>query len=35
MSDPVDSYNATYSRFGAEALARIRREAFGEDIGQK
>lgn len=34
MSDPVDSYNATYSRFGDEVLARIRREAFGEDIGQ-
>ena len=34
MSDPVDAYNATYSRFGAEVLARIRREAFGEDIGQ-
>ena len=34
MSDPVDAYNATYSRFDDEVVARIRREAFGEDIGQ-
>ena len=34
MSEPVDLYNATYSRFGEAVLARVRQEAFGEDIGQ-
>jgi ubiquinone/menaquinone biosynthesis C-methylase UbiE len=34
MSDRVDSYDATYSRFGDAVVARVRREAFGEDIGQ-
>jgi hypothetical protein len=34
MSDPVDLYNATFSHFGEAVLARVRREAFGEDIGQ-
>jgi SAM-dependent methyltransferase len=34
MSEPVDSYNTTYRHFGEAVLARIRREAFGEDIGQ-
>jgi SAM-dependent methyltransferase len=34
MSEPVDHYNAIYSRFGEAVLARVRQEAFGEDIGQ-
>jgi SAM-dependent methyltransferase len=34
MSEPVDLYNATYSHFGEPVLARVRQEAFGEDIGQ-
>lgn len=34
MDKPVDSYNATYSRFDHAVVARVRREAFGEDIGQ-
>jgi SAM-dependent methyltransferase len=34
VSESVDLYNATYSHFGEAVLARVRREAFGEDIGQ-
>jgi len=34
MSEPVDLYNATYSHFGEAVVARVRQEAFGEDIGQ-
>ena len=34
MSKSVDRYNTTYSRFATEISARIRREVFGEDIGQ-
>jgi SAM-dependent methyltransferase len=34
MSEPVDLYDATYRHFDELALARVRREAFGEDIGQ-
>jgi SAM-dependent methyltransferase len=34
MSEPVDMYNSTYRHFGEAVFARIRREAFGEDIGQ-
>jgi len=34
MNDFVDTYNANYSHFGEAVFARVRREAFGEDIGQ-
>jgi ubiquinone/menaquinone biosynthesis C-methylase UbiE len=34
MSEPVDNYDASYSRFGEAVLARARQEAYGEDIGQ-
>src|SRR5690349_3179356 len=34
MGEPIDSYNATYSRFNHAVVTRVRREAFGEDIGQ-
>lgn len=34
MSDVVDFYNSIYGNFAAEALGQVRREAFGEDIGQ-
>jgi SAM-dependent methyltransferase len=34
MSEPVDAYNTTYRHFDEAVLARVRREAFGEDIGQ-
>lgn len=34
MSNPVDLYNSTYGNFQERVLAEIRREAFGEDIGQ-
>jgi SAM-dependent methyltransferase len=34
LSEPIDSYNATYSRFDHAVVARVRREAYGEDIGQ-
>jgi SAM-dependent methyltransferase len=34
MSKQVDLYNSTYGRFEEQVLAKIRREAFGEDIGQ-
>src|SRR5580698_3243619 len=31
---PSDQYNANYGNFQTELYAQIRREAFGEDIGQ-
>jgi SAM-dependent methyltransferase len=34
MSDRVDLYNSTYGNFSEQVLAEIRREAYGEDIGQ-
>jgi SAM-dependent methyltransferase len=34
MSDSVDLYTASFSRFGDPVLARVRQEAYGEDIGQ-
>ena len=34
MSNHVDLYNSTYGRFAEEILAAVRRETFGEDIGQ-
>jgi SAM-dependent methyltransferase len=34
MSNQVDLYNSTYGNFEARVLTEIRREAFGEDIGQ-
>lgn len=34
MSDVVDFYNSAYGHFAADVLAEVRREAFGEDIGQ-
>jgi SAM-dependent methyltransferase len=34
MSKQVDLYNSTYGNFQAQVLAQIRRETFGEDIGQ-
>jgi cyclopropane fatty-acyl-phospholipid synthase-like methyltransferase len=34
MSNPVDLYNSTYGNFQERVLAEIRREIFGEDIGQ-
>jgi ubiquinone/menaquinone biosynthesis C-methylase UbiE len=34
MSEPVDLYDMTYRHFDEPVLARVRREAFGEDIGQ-
>jgi cyclopropane fatty-acyl-phospholipid synthase-like methyltransferase len=34
MSKQVDLYNSTYGNFQAQVLAEIRRETFGEDIGQ-
>src|SRR5215467_2558035 len=34
MSDSVDLYTANFSRFGEPVLARVRQEAYGEDIGQ-
>src|SRR5215212_8473513 len=34
MSKQVDLYNSTYGNFHAEVLAKIRRETYGEDIGQ-
>src|SRR5262245_4632087 len=33
--DRVDAYSATYRHFGEAVLARVRREAYGEDIGQQ
>jgi len=34
MSDQVDLYNSTYGNFQEQVLAEIRRETYGEDIGQ-
>jgi hypothetical protein len=34
MSNQVDLYNSTYGNFQEQVLATVRREAFGEDIGQ-
>ena len=34
MSKSVDRYNTTYSRFASALSIEIRREVFGEDIGQ-
>jgi SAM-dependent methyltransferase len=34
MSDSVDLYDATFSHFSEPVLARVRHEAYGEDIGQ-
>ena len=34
MSNRVDLYNSTYGNFQAEVLAEVRRETYGEDIGQ-
>lgn len=34
MSDPVDLYSNTYGNFREQVLAEVRRETFGEDIGQ-
>ena len=34
MSKQIDLYNSTYGNFQAQVLAEIRRETFGEDIGQ-
>ena len=34
MSNQVDLYNSTYGNFQERVLAEIRRETYGEDIGQ-
>jgi SAM-dependent methyltransferase len=34
MSETVDLYNNVYADFGSDAEAAVRREAFGDDIGQ-
>ena len=34
MSKPVDLFNSTYGNFEEKVLAEIRRETYGEDIGQ-
>ena len=34
MSNQIDLYNSTYGNFEARVLAKIRQDAFGEDIGQ-
>lgn len=34
MPDQVDLYDSTYGNFQEQVLAAVRREAFGEDIGQ-
>jgi cyclopropane fatty-acyl-phospholipid synthase-like methyltransferase len=34
MSNQVDLYNSTYGNFQTQVLAEIRRETYGEDIGQ-
>ncbi len=34
MPNQVDLYNSTYGNFQAQVLAEIRRETYGEDIGQ-
>src|SRR5262249_62282211 len=32
--NPVDLYNNVYSSFGSDAEAAVRRQTYGEDIGQ-
>jgi SAM-dependent methyltransferase len=34
MSEPINLYDNVYSDFGSQAEAEVRRQAFGEDIGQ-
>jgi SAM-dependent methyltransferase len=34
MTEQVDLYNSTYARFQEDLVAAVRRETFGEDIGQ-
>jgi SAM-dependent methyltransferase len=34
MPEDVDLYNSTYSRFAEDLLETVRRETFGQDIGQ-
>jgi len=34
MANPVDLYNSTYGNFKEQVLAAIRRETYGDDIGQ-
>ena len=34
MSNRVDLYNSTYGNFATQVLAEVRRETYGEDIGQ-
>src|SRR3954447_11611765 len=34
MADKIDSYSVTYAATASELSAEIRREGFGEDIGQ-
>ncbi len=34
MSDYVDLFDRTYSNFAATIIEQVRRETFGEDIGQ-
>ena len=34
MSNRVDLYNSTYGNFQEQVLAKVRRETYGEDIGQ-
>jgi len=34
MSNPVDLYNSAYGNFKEQVLAEIRRETYGEDLGQ-
>jgi cyclopropane fatty-acyl-phospholipid synthase-like methyltransferase len=34
MSNQVDLYNSTYGNFKEQVLAKVRRETYGEDIGQ-
>ena len=34
MSNRVDLYDSTYGNFKEQVLAEVRRETYGEDIGQ-
>jgi hypothetical protein len=34
MSGQVDLYSSTYGNFKEQVLAEVRRETYGEDIGQ-
>ncbi len=34
MSDYVDLFDSTYGNFATTVLEQVRRETFGEDIGQ-